>query len=106
MKSFTESEIRARLSALSIHDDRERISIEGFHTAGVLMPIVLDNGTAELLFTKRTELVETHKGQISFPGFGSTHSGDSGRSSNSYRLCYHSCCGSNRNTADPLNQPG
>lgn len=44
------------------------MSIEGFHTASVLVPIVIGGTTPELLFTKRTELVETHKGQVSFPG--------------------------------------
>ena len=68
MKSFTESEIRARLAALSVYHNRERISIDGYHTASVLVPIVLGTGDPKLLFTKRTELVETHKGQVSFPG--------------------------------------
>jgi 8-oxo-dGTP pyrophosphatase MutT (NUDIX family) len=35
--------------------------------AAVLLPI-LDRGEAHLLFTRRTERVPTHKGQISFPG--------------------------------------
>ncbi len=36
--------------------------------AAVLIPIFFKNGEAHLLFTKRTEIVEHHKGQISFPG--------------------------------------
>ena len=32
------------------------------------MPLVLGNGETDILFTRRTEHVETHKGQISFPG--------------------------------------
>ena len=36
--------------------------------AAVLIPIFFKNGEAHLLFTKRTDKVETHKGQISFPG--------------------------------------
>ena len=67
MKMITAGEIRTKTAAMSRTDIRERLSIEGFHRAGVLVPIIL--GTEpELLFTKRTELVETHKGQISFPG--------------------------------------
>ena len=65
---ITSEEIRAKIGALGKRDDRERLSIEGFRQAGVLVPIILDTVTPELLFTKRTELVETHKGQISFPG--------------------------------------
>jgi len=36
--------------------------------AAVLIPLFFKNGEAHLLFTKRTDKVETHKGQISFPG--------------------------------------
>jgi len=37
-------------------------------SAAVLLPIFFKNGEAHLLFTKRTDYVEHHKGQISFPG--------------------------------------
>lgn len=36
--------------------------------AGVLLPLLARNDGLELLFTRRTETVLTHKGQISFPG--------------------------------------
>ncbi len=36
--------------------------------AAVLIPIFFKKNQAHLLFTKRTEYVEHHKGQISFPG--------------------------------------
>ena len=36
--------------------------------AAVLIPLFFKDGEAHLLFTKRTDKVETHKGQISFPG--------------------------------------
>jgi 8-oxo-dGTP pyrophosphatase MutT (NUDIX family) len=36
--------------------------------AGVLIPIFLSGDAAEVLFTRRTDTVLTHKGQISFPG--------------------------------------
>jgi 8-oxo-dGTP pyrophosphatase MutT (NUDIX family) len=38
--------------------------------AAVLIPVFRDRGTPSLLLTKRTETVERHKGQISFPGGG------------------------------------
>jgi 8-oxo-dGTP pyrophosphatase MutT (NUDIX family) len=36
--------------------------------AGVLIPVFLRQDRAEILFTRRTDTVLTHKGQISFPG--------------------------------------
>lgn len=46
-----------------IHDERER-----FRHAGVLVPLMVDGGRCDVVFTKRTNTVEHHKGQISFPG--------------------------------------
>jgi 8-oxo-dGTP pyrophosphatase MutT (NUDIX family) len=68
MKIVSDNELRTRLSALTGNELRECVTIDGYHRAGVLVPIILGSGTPELLFTKRTELVETHKGQVSFPG--------------------------------------
>jgi 8-oxo-dGTP pyrophosphatase MutT (NUDIX family) len=39
-----------------------------YRHAAVLIPLFFKNNEAHLLFTKRTDKVETHKGQISFPG--------------------------------------
>jgi 8-oxo-dGTP pyrophosphatase MutT (NUDIX family) len=36
--------------------------------AAVLLPLVLINGNWNLVYTRRTEIVESHKGQVSFPG--------------------------------------
>jgi 8-oxo-dGTP pyrophosphatase MutT (NUDIX family) len=40
----------------------------GLQQAGVLVPIVLSPGPVSLLLTLRTHHVETHKGQVAFPG--------------------------------------
>lgn len=56
--------IKARISAhrpTTLHDDSHR-------RACVLVPLVVHNGSLHLLLTKRTDSVEHHKGQISFPG--------------------------------------
>jgi 8-oxo-dGTP pyrophosphatase MutT (NUDIX family) len=39
-----------------------------YRKAAVLIPIFFKDAEANLLFTKRTDKVEHHKGQISFPG--------------------------------------
>lgn len=41
-----------------------------FRQAAVLLPLYLSDAGLHLVLTKRTELVPTHKGQISFPGGG------------------------------------
>lgn len=38
--------------------------------AAVLIPLVWHDGEWHLLFTRRTDTVESHKGQVSFPGGG------------------------------------
>jgi len=68
MDPISDNELRTRLAALAKNENRKQAVLEGYHTAGVLVPIVLGKGAPELLFTKRTEFVETHKGQVSFPG--------------------------------------
>jgi 8-oxo-dGTP pyrophosphatase MutT (NUDIX family) len=58
-------EIAARLAA------RERESpepLEGQRRASVLVPLFVRDGALRVLFTRRTETVEHHRGQISFPG--------------------------------------
>lgn len=39
-----------------------------FKHSGVLMPLLVENGQLKILFTKRTNTLEHHKGQICFPG--------------------------------------
>jgi 8-oxo-dGTP pyrophosphatase MutT (NUDIX family) len=58
-----------RTLRLALQDPpRSVCSIEGFQRAAVLVPIIHSAGSHELLLTRRTHDVETHKGQISFPG--------------------------------------
>jgi 8-oxo-dGTP pyrophosphatase MutT (NUDIX family) len=67
MRELTPRYIREALS----HDPgRKQIepADEGFLRAGVLVPLIQGESGCDLLFTKRTETVETHKGQISFVG--------------------------------------
>ncbi len=61
-------DIREEFKAGNGKEARQRLMIDGFQQAGVLVPIIQTAEGPLLLMTKRTEQVETHKGQISFPG--------------------------------------
>jgi 8-oxo-dGTP pyrophosphatase MutT (NUDIX family) len=56
--------IRTRLAGY----DPELIEEDGLARAAVLLPLYEHGGDLHVLFTRRSELVEHHKGQISFPG--------------------------------------
>jgi 8-oxo-dGTP pyrophosphatase MutT (NUDIX family) len=47
---------------------RQEIDNDTLTSAGVLLLLTEQNGGLSVLFTQRTETVEHHKGQISFPG--------------------------------------
>jgi 8-oxo-dGTP pyrophosphatase MutT (NUDIX family) len=60
------AEVQARIAARRAAEpatDRE-----GLRRAGVLVPLFVRDGTLWVLLTRRTESVEHHRGQISFPG--------------------------------------
>jgi 8-oxo-dGTP pyrophosphatase MutT (NUDIX family) len=75
MSSTLHSTLLSGLTHLSLAGERNTLAIEGFRRAGVLVPLILGVEGADLLFTRRTDHVETHKGQISFPG-GMVDEGD------------------------------
>jgi len=54
---------------------KQRIIDANHVTSAVLVPIYYKQGQYYILFTKRTDRVKEHKGQISFPG-GAHHKGD------------------------------
>jgi nudix motif 8 len=56
-------DVRRRLASLP----RRRLKRDG-RRAAVLVPLCHVDGQPAVLFTKRTETVGTHKGQVSFPG--------------------------------------
>jgi len=69
--NLTPSFIREKLA----HYKRRIINKNTLTESAVLIPIVKRENRMELLFTKRSETVEHHKGQISFPG-GATDNAD------------------------------
>ena len=59
------AEIAARLDAR----EREPVEVpEGRRKAAVLVPLFVRDGALRVLLTRRTDTVEHHRGQISFPG--------------------------------------
>jgi 8-oxo-dGTP pyrophosphatase MutT (NUDIX family) len=51
------------------------LPVDDLTVAAVLVPLFLKNGNPHVLLTKRSDLVEHHKGEISFPG-GKLDAGD------------------------------
>lgn len=46
----------------------QKLKVSEFKSAGVLLPLFEKSGEAHILLTLRSDTVETHKGQVSFPG--------------------------------------
>lgn len=60
--------MKERIKRTLIQREKRHILNSGAVPAAVLMPIFERDGEDHILFTKRTDMVEHHKGQISFPG--------------------------------------
>lgn len=59
-----EKELARKLSSRS----KNVLPVDGLIAAAVLVPLFAKDGEPHVLLTKRSELVEHHKGEISFPG--------------------------------------
>lgn len=59
---------RDRIRQLLSGRQRQSISKEGYKPSAVLVPIYEINGDWHIVLTKRSEDMEYHKGQVSFPG--------------------------------------
>jgi 8-oxo-dGTP pyrophosphatase MutT (NUDIX family) len=64
MDEITIDQVRLYVSSYTREEIKNHPSIR----AGVLVPLLVQNGALNVIFTLRTEDVEHHKGQISFPG--------------------------------------
>lgn len=64
--SLTVDQIRVRL--VDTQPSGQVPSGLSLRHAAVLVPLVCDSGEINLLYTRRTDLVRNHKGQVSFPG--------------------------------------
>lgn len=58
----------SRIAAALSSQPARRVSVDGFRRAAVLVPLLARSDGPTLLFTRRTELVTKHRGEISFPG--------------------------------------
>lgn len=67
---LSEAEISNRLHQLgsAVYSDGYPENSSGLRCAAVLVPLLSQGGEWHLLFTRRTDQVESHKGQVSFPG--------------------------------------
>jgi 8-oxo-dGTP pyrophosphatase MutT (NUDIX family) len=68
MRNLSLTDLRELVQPRRGAAERQHIIAEGFHRAAVLVPLVQKSDGFDLLLTKRTDAVETHKSQISFPG--------------------------------------
>jgi len=64
ISALTEQEIRDRLRAKR----PSRVEEEGLKPSAVLIPLIRKSEGWCLIFTRRSRQLETHKGEISFPG--------------------------------------
>lgn len=67
--------MRERIARVLSQREKRIIRDEGLVPSAVLIPLYEDGGEYHILFTKRTEKVASHRGQISFPG-GTYDQGD------------------------------
>lgn len=57
-----------KLASILVSRTKRVLPTDGLITAAVLVPLFSKDGLVHVLLTKRSELVEHHKGEISFPG--------------------------------------
>jgi len=78
--------MKERLRQLLARRQKQHIIDASRVPAAVLVPIYCREGQYYILFTKRTDKVSTHKGQISFPG-GACDEGDRTPADTALREC-------------------
>ena len=78
--------MKQRLRQALSRRQKQRIVDASRASSAVLLPIYYKEGQCYVLFTKRTEMVKNHKGQISFPG-GAYQEGDGRLVNTALREC-------------------
>ena len=67
---MTRDSLEGRIQDLLEDRPGRELSVPGRRLAAVLLPLYLHNGEYGVIFTKRSETVPHHRGQMSFPGGG------------------------------------
>jgi 8-oxo-dGTP pyrophosphatase MutT (NUDIX family) len=70
LENIINSDFKRRFKEALAQRTIKRIIKENRKPSAVLIPLYYSGGQHHLVFTKRTELVHYHKGEISFPGGG------------------------------------
>lgn len=68
MLDLSATDIRSRLAGYARHAACPHGDGPGLIHAAVLVPLYPEENSLHILLTRRTDTVETHKGQIAFPG--------------------------------------
>jgi len=66
---------------------KKTVREEGLVLSAVLVPLYEDGGEYHILFTKRTDKVSSHRGEVSFPG-GTYDAGDVDLKATALRECF------------------
>lgn len=75
MQGLASAEFTTRLRVALARRSRQRLDVAGAVPAAVLVPVFMRADAVHVLFTKRTETVPHHQGQVAFPG-GRHHQDD------------------------------
>jgi 8-oxo-dGTP pyrophosphatase MutT (NUDIX family) len=64
-----QDDLTLKIKEILAHREVKRVAAGSDHTrAAVLLPLFVKDGSCHILFTKRSNKVRYHKGEISFPG--------------------------------------
>jgi 8-oxo-dGTP pyrophosphatase MutT (NUDIX family) len=65
---ITETELALRLRSILGRREPHRLEVSSASPSAVLVPLFVADGAIHVLFTKRSETLPHHQGQIAFPG--------------------------------------
>jgi 8-oxo-dGTP pyrophosphatase MutT (NUDIX family) len=60
--------VKQQIADILSHREKKKIASQNLKASAVLLPIFSDQGQYHILFTERSDEVNSHKGQVCFPG--------------------------------------